>query len=134
MPNLPASLGQKLNVINEHQPPYFLDVQCQHLITALNESRNIIGRNTRPHDKLPSSSLGKDAWVTSLKVTFIHKDMWLIDALAYSFDMSSMGVYTTRYWQKSGLLVQELNVCTVENATFNNIYYFYFGNSLSTTI
>ena len=31
----------------------------------------------------------------------------------YLFDMLSMGFCTTRYWQTSGRLVQELNVCTV---------------------
>ena len=30
------------------------------------------------------------------------------------FDMTSMGVCTTRPWQTSGRPVQELNICTVE--------------------
>ena len=29
------------------------------------------------------------------------------------FDMLPMGICTTRHWQTSGQLVQELNVCTV---------------------
>ena len=34
-----------------------------------------------------------------------------IDVLGLYFDMLSMGV-CTRFWQTSGRLVQELNVCT----------------------
>ena len=37
----------------------------------------------------------------------------VIDAICLFFDMLSMGVCTTRHWQTSGRLVQELNVCTV---------------------
>ena len=33
--------------------------------------------------------------------------------LAYFIDMLSMGVHTTRHWQTSGRLVQELNVGTI---------------------
>ena len=33
--------------------------------------------------------------------------------LAYLFYMLSMDVCTTKHWQMSGRLVQELNVCTV---------------------
>ena len=33
--------------------------------------------------------------------------------LGLSFDMLSMAVFSTRHWQISGRLVQELNVCTV---------------------
>ena len=38
---------------------------------------------------------------------------WFIDVLGLFSDMLSMGVCTTRHWQTSGRLVQELNVCTV---------------------
>ena len=34
---------------------------------------------------------------------------WVIDVLGLFFDMSSMGVFTTRHCQTSGRLVQELN-------------------------
>ena len=41
--------------------------------------------------------------------------------LAYSFGMLYVGCCTTRYWQMSGHLVQELNICTVMNyAAFNS--------------
>ena len=37
----------------------------------------------------------------------------VINVLGLFLDMLSMGFYTTRHWQKSGRLVQELDVCTV---------------------
>ena len=72
------------------------------------------GHNTRPHALLPTSFLGMDAWMTSqMKVACIHKLRGSSTCLAYSFDMLSMAVYTTRHWQTSGRSVQQLNVCTV---------------------
>ena len=44
---------------------------------------------------------------------FDSKTAWIIDVFGLFFDMLSMGVCTTRHWQTSGRLVQELNVCTV---------------------
>ena len=43
----------------------------------------------------------------------IHKLRGSLMYLAYVFDMFFMGVYTTRHWQTSSRLGQELNVCTV---------------------
>ena len=40
--------------------------------------------------------------------------------LAYSFDMLSMGVCTTRHWQMSSQLMQELNACTVSSSKSDN--------------
>ena len=40
-------------------------------------------------------------------------ESYVIDVLGLFFDMLSMGFYTTRHWQTSGQLVQELDVCTV---------------------
>ena len=37
----------------------------------------------------------------------------VIDVLGFFFDMLSMGFFTTRHYQTSGRLVQELDVCTV---------------------
>ena len=37
-----------------------------------------------------------------------------IDVLGSFFNMLSVGFCTTRHWQTSGRLVQELNVCTVD--------------------
>ena len=44
--------------------------------------------------------------------TELSLDSWVIDVLG--FYMLSMGVCTTRHWQKSGRLVQEFNVCMWE--------------------
>ena len=37
---------------------------------------------------------------------------WVIDVLGLFYDMLSMDICTTMYWEMSGRLVQELNVCT----------------------
>ena len=57
-------------------------------------------------------SADMDACTTSqLTVTLVRKLLcaWFI------FDMLSISFCTTRHWQTSGQLVQELNVCTVVN-------------------
>ena len=72
------------------------------------------GHNARPHAWSPTSFLGMDAWMTSkLNVALIRKLHGSLMRLAYFFDMKPNGVCTTGHWQKSGRLVQELNVCTV---------------------
>ena len=38
---------------------------------------------------------------------------WVIDVLGLLFDMLYMDILTTRKWQMSGRLVQQLNGCTV---------------------
>ena len=48
-----------------------------------------------------------------LNVSLIRKLRCSLKCLAYLFDMSFKVVCTTRHWQTSGRLVQELNVCTV---------------------
>ena len=70
--------------------------------------------NTWPHARLPPSFMVTDAWMTSqLNVALIRKLCGPLKCLAYFFGMLSMGVCTTRHWQTSGPLVQELNDCTV---------------------
>ena len=60
-----------------------------------------------------SSFLGKDAWMTSqLKVAFIRKLHGSSMCLAHFLDLLSIGC-TTRHFQTSGRLGQELNVSTV---------------------
>ena len=44
----------------------------------------------------------------------------VIDVLGLFFDMLSMCVRTTRRWQTSGRLVQEVNVCTVHRHLRNS--------------
>ena len=70
--------------------------------------------NTQPHARLPPSFPGIDAWMTSQpKVALIHKATWVIDVLGLLHDMLSMDTFSTRHWQTSGRLRQELNDCTV---------------------
>ena len=46
---------------------------------------------------------------------------WVIDVFGLFFDMLSMGDFTTRLWQTTGRLVQELDVCTVLSfSTYDN--------------
>ena len=45
--------------------------------------------------------------------SFDSQATWGIDVLDLFLDMVSMGVCTTRRWQTSSRLVQELNACTV---------------------
>ena len=69
------------------------------------------GHNTRPRVQLPPSYLGMDDLTTERCSD--SQPTWAIDVLSLFFDMLSMGVCTNRYWQTSGVLVQELNVCAV---------------------
>ena len=52
--------------------------------------------------------------------TFDSQATWAIDVLAL-LDMLSMGACTTRYWQTSGRLVQELNDCNVPVVHIQNV-------------
>ena len=71
------------------------------------------GHYARPHPRLQSRFLGKDARVTSTEHSFDWQASWIIVVLGLFYDMSSMNVCTIRHWQTSSRLVQELNVCTV---------------------
>ena len=46
----------------------------------------------------------------TIECSFDLQATWVIDELGLIFGMISMGVYTTRYLQMSGRLVEELNV------------------------
>ena len=46
---------------------------------------------------------------------------WAIGVLGLLFDMLSMGVCTTRQWQTSGRLVQELIVKTVRTLNLDRV-------------
>ena len=75
------------------------------------------GHDTRPHVRLPPSFLGMNLWMTSQpNVVSNHKLPGSLACLAYVIDVLSMVVCTTRHWQTSGRLVQELNDCTVRIA------------------
>ena len=47
------------------------------------------------------------------EVDFINKLRGSLMCFVYLIDMSSNGICTTRHWQTSGRLVQELKACTV---------------------
>ena len=49
----------------------------------------------------------------------------IIDVLGLFLDMLSMGVYTTRHWQTSGRLVQELNIFTVGDRRMRALIFVY---------
>ena len=72
------------------------------------------GHNTQPHAQMQPSFQGIDAWITSKLIeAWVCKLPLSLMCLADIFDMSPMVVGTTRHWQISGRLGQELNVCTV---------------------
>ena len=70
--------------------------------------------NTRPQNaQFPPSFLDMDACTTSqLNVALVRKLL----CACLIFDTLSISVCTTRHWQTSGQLMQELTVCTVYNS------------------
>ena len=54
---------------------------------------------------------------------FDSQTTWVIDVLGLYFDTLSTGAFTTRHWQTTGRLVQELNVHTVWSWEFFKIIY-----------
>ena len=46
--------------------------------------------------------------------SFVSQAMYVIDVIRLFFELLSTSVFTTRHWQTSGRLVQELNVYTLE--------------------
>ena len=87
-------------------------IQCWHLISALNAWAARASYTTaRP---INSYFLGIVAWMNSqMHVPWIRKLRGSFMYLAYFIDMLSVGVCTTKHWQTSSRLVQELSVCTV---------------------
>ena len=65
-----------------------------------------------PHDQTPGCHPVSWTWMRG----WPHNWMKLCEplmCLAYSFEMLHIDICTTRHWQTTGWLVQELNVCTV---------------------
>ena len=59
------------------------------------------------------------SWMKSLiEHSFDSQATWVIGMLDIVFDMLSMGAFTTRHWQTSGQLVQELKVCTANVSVY----------------
>ena len=74
------------------------------------------GHITQPYDRLPVTYMGMDAWMTSQPGnTFYLQATWFIDVPGLFSDMLPIGVCTTVHWHTYGRLVQELNVCTVDD-------------------
>ena len=73
------------------------------------------------YDRKPDCHPVSRAWMRShvpdltTERSFDLQVRWLFMCLAY---LLTCHVCTTRHWQKSGRLVQELNMCTVVNADF----------------
>ena len=53
--------------------------------------------------------------------SFASQDTWVINVVGLLSDMLAMGLRTTRHWQTSGRLVQELNVCTVYCTVYSRL-------------
>ena len=73
------------------------------------------GYDTRLHARLPPSCRSMDALMISQQtriVALVCKLRGSLMCLTF-FDMLSMGFCTTRHWQTSGRIVQELNVPTL---------------------
>ena len=90
----------------------FRDIQCQHLIPALNEWAP--WHSTRQHARLPPSFLSMDYLRTECSLD--SQATWMTNVLDVLnvFDLLFVGVCTIRHWQTSWRLVQELNACTVD--------------------
>ena len=87
-------------------------VQCRHLIPALNECAARVKYMTA---RLYATQFLGHGCMHDLttECSFDAQATWVIDVLSLSIDMPSMVVCTTRHWETSGRLVQEINVCTV---------------------
>ena len=91
---------------------YLCLIQCQHLIPALN-AWAARAEYTTAHPiatQFPGHGCMYDL---TTERSFDSQAMWVINVFDFLFDMIYMGVCTTRHWQMSGRLVQELNVCTL---------------------
>ena len=92
-------------------------VQCRHLIPALNALADRAKYTTTCPIAtfFPGHGCMNDL---QLNVTLIRKLRGSLMCLSYFIGMLSMGVCTTRQWQTSDRLVQELNGCTVYGAVY----------------
>ena len=90
-------------------------------VPTFNYCTKCMGMTGIIHDLTPDCHSVSKAWISAcmtsqLRVALIRKIRDSSICLAYSFDMLSMGLCTTRHYQTSGRLVQELNVCIVLQA------------------
>ena len=54
--------------------------------------------------------------------SFALQATWVIGVLDLFLDKLSMSVCTTKHWQTSGRLVQDLDVCTVVSGELSSIF------------
>ena len=98
-------------VYNKLKVRVFLELQCRHLIPALNgwaaRAKYMTTCSVATH--FPGHGCMNDL---QLHVTLIHKLRGSLMCLSHCIDVLSIGVCTTRQRQTSGQLVQELNACT----------------------
>ena len=66
--------------------------------------------NTRLHALVPPRFLGMDDLTIEHSIDL--QATWIIGVLGICFDLLFLSVCTTKLWQTSGRMVQELNVCT----------------------
>ena len=64
---------------------------------------------------------------------FDSQGTWDIDVPGLIFDIPSRGVCTTRHWQKSGRLVQDINVCMCSALPFFSVLSSWFSPFSSST-
>ena len=95
-------------------------------VPTFNFCTKYVGNPGIIHDRTPErppSFLGMDAAMTlQLIAPLIRKLRGSPMCLAYSFDMMSLSVCTTRHWQTSSRLVQKLDVCTVHVLRCDNVH------------
>ena len=85
-------------------------------VPTFNSCTKYVGRPGKIHDHMPDCYLLSWAWMHEWPTTernFIRKLRGSLMCFSYFIEMLSIGVCTTRQWQTSDRLVQELNVCTV---------------------
>ena len=113
--------GRAISTCNQQVYRLHADLQCRHLIPALN-AWAAWTLYTNAHPNATQFRWHGCIGDHTTKRSFDSQAMWdsraTIDVLGLFFDMLPIGVCTTGHWETSGRLVQELNVCTVLGPTY----------------
>ena len=102
-------LGGTVNSMLDSLAVYPEARKCPTTIQTFNSCTKWPGNNKRHMPDCPPVSRA----LMRPQVALIRKLQGPLMCLAYFFDMSSLGICTTRHWQTSSRLVEKLNVCTV---------------------
>ena len=105
-------------LILDRQNSQIIEGKLKITVPTFNSCTKCLGSPGTTQNRTPDCqpTPGIDAWMTSqLNVALNCKLSWSLMSLDYLFEKLSMGVCTTRHWQMSSRLVQELNVCTVDS-------------------